>query len=63
MVFLPLVAAGMHHGLIALYTVQLETFGYVTLYPALAMVGAGQAERCHDEDIQNAAELYLLLRN
>lgn len=42
MFFLPMVAAGMHHGLIALYTVQLETFGYVTLYPALAMAGAGQ---------------------
>lgn len=42
MVFLPMVAAGMHHGLIALYTVQLETIGYVTLYPALAMAGAGQ---------------------
>ena len=42
MIFLPMVAAGMHHGLIALYTVQLETFGYVTLYPALAMAGAGQ---------------------
>ena len=40
--FLPMVAAGMHHGLIAMYTVQLETFGYVTLYPALAMAGAGQ---------------------
>ena len=33
---------GMHHGLVALYTVQLNTFGYVTLYPALAMAGAGQ---------------------
>ena len=40
--FLPMVAMGMHHGLIALYAVQLETFGYVTLYPALAMAGAGQ---------------------
>ena len=40
--FLPMVAAGMHHGLIALYTVQLDTLGYVTLYPALAMAGAGQ---------------------
>ena len=40
--FLPLVAAGMHHGLIALYTVQLEELGYVTLYPAFAMAGAGQ---------------------
>ena len=40
--FLPLVAMGMHHGLVALYTVQLETIGFVTLYPALAMAGAGQ---------------------
>lgn len=40
--FLPLVAAGMHHGLVALYSVQLEELGYVTLYPALAMAGAGQ---------------------
>lgn len=40
--FLPMVAMGMHHGLVALYTVQLESFGYVTLYPALAMAGAGQ---------------------
>lgn len=42
MLFLPLVAMGMHHGLVALYTVQLNTIGYVTLYPALAMAGAGQ---------------------
>lgn len=40
--FLPLVAAGMHHGFIALYSVQLAELGYVTLYPALAMAGAGQ---------------------
>src|SRR5699024_5052274 len=40
--FLPMVAMGMHHGLVALYSVQLETLGYVTLYPALAMAGAGQ---------------------
>lgn len=40
--FLPMVAMGMHHGLVALYSVQLEAFGYVTLYPALAMAGAGQ---------------------
>lgn len=43
--FLPMVAMGMHHGLVALYTVQLETFGYVTLYPALAMAGAGPGGR------------------
>ena len=40
--FLPMVAMGMHHGLIAIYAVQLEAFGYVTFYPALAMAGAGQ---------------------
>lgn len=40
--FLPLVAMGMHHGLVAIYSIQLEQFGYVTLYPALAMAGAGQ---------------------
>ncbi|SKB72909.1 PTS system, sucrose-specific IIC component [Lachnospiraceae bacterium] len=40
--FLPLVATGMHHGMVALYSVQLQEFGYVTLYPALAMAGAGQ---------------------
>ncbi len=40
--FLPLVAAGMHHGMVALYTVQLQEIGFITLYPALAMAGAGQ---------------------
>ena len=40
--FLPMVAMGMHHGLVALYSVQLAEMGYVTLYPALAMAGAGQ---------------------
>lgn len=40
--FLPMVAMGMHHGLVALYTVQLETFSAVYLYPALAMAGGGQ---------------------
>lgn len=42
LLFLPMVAMGMHHGLVALYTVQLNTLGFVTLYPALAMAGAGQ---------------------
>ena len=40
--FLPLVAVGMHHGLVALSSVQLAELGFVTLYPALAMAGAGQ---------------------
>lgn len=42
LLFLPMVAMGMHHGLVALYTVQLNMLGFVTLYPALAMAGAGQ---------------------
>lgn len=41
-IYLPMVAVGMHHGLVALFTVQLETLGFVTLYPALIMAGAGQ---------------------
>ena len=41
-VFLPLVASGMHHGLVALYAIQLHNLGFVTLYPAFAMAGAGQ---------------------
>ena len=41
-IFLPLVASGMHHGLVGLYIVQLEELGYITLYPSLAMAGAGQ---------------------
>lgn len=40
--FLPMAAAGMHHGLVGLYAIQLEELGYVTIYPALAMAGAGQ---------------------
>lgn len=61
--FLPMVAMGMHHGLVALYTVQLNALGYVTLYPALAMAGAGQvgaaialylkAKKCGNTRIQN----------
>lgn len=41
-VFLPLVAMGLHHSLIAVYTVQLDTITYITLYPALCMAGFGQ---------------------
>lgn len=52
--FLPMVAMGMHHGLVALYSVQLQAFGYVTLYPALAMAGAGQ--------VGAAIAIYLIAR-
>ena len=41
-ILLPLVACGMHHGLVALYAVQLQEFGYIMLLPALALAGAGQ---------------------
>nr|WP_252187543.1 PTS transporter subunit EIIC [Anaeromonas gelatinilytica] len=41
-VFLPMVLLGLHHGLIPIYAVQLEAFGGVSLFPVLAMAGAGQ---------------------
>lgn len=40
--FLPMVLLGLHHGLIPIYAVQLEAMGGVTLFPVLAMAGAGQ---------------------
>ena len=41
-VFLPMVLLGLHHGLIPIYAIQLEAFGGVSLFPVLAMAGAGQ---------------------
>lgn len=41
-VFLPMVLLGLHHGLIPIYSIQLEAMGGVTLFPCLAMAGAGQ---------------------
>lgn len=41
-VFLPMVLLGLHHGLIPIYAVQLERLGGVSLFPVLAMAGAGQ---------------------
>lgn len=41
--FLPMVLLGLHHGLIPIYAVQLEAMGGVSLFPVLAMAGAGQA--------------------
>ncbi len=40
--FLPMVLLGLHHGLIPIYAVQLEQMGGVSLFPVLAMAGAGQ---------------------
>ena len=64
--FLPLVALGMHHGLVALYAIQLQAMGYVTLYPALCMAGAGQvgaaiairhkAKQCGNEKVVAVAD-------
>lgn len=41
-VFLPMVLLGLHHGLIPIYAIQLEQMGGVSLFPVLAMSGAGQ---------------------
>jgi len=41
-VFLPMVLLGLHHGLIPIYSIQLTEMGGVTLFPVLAMAGAGQ---------------------
>lgn len=41
-IFLPMVLLGLHHGLIPIYAVQLEALGGVSLFPVLAMAGAGQ---------------------
>jgi PTS system sucrose-specific IIC component len=40
--FLPMVLLGLHHGLIPIYAIQLEVLGGVSLFPVLAMAGAGQ---------------------
>lgn len=40
--FLPMVLLGLHHGLIPIYTLQMEAMGGVSLFPVLAMGGAGQ---------------------
>ena len=40
--FLPMVLLGLHHGLIPIYAIQLEAMGGVSLFPVLAMSGAGQ---------------------
>lgn len=40
--FLPMVLLGLHHGLIPIYAIQLQALGGVTLFPVLAMAGAGQ---------------------
>ena len=40
--FLPMVLFGLHHGLIPIYAIQLEAMGGVSLFPVLAMAGAGQ---------------------
>lgn len=40
--FLPMVLLGLHHGLIPIYAIQLAEMGGVSLFPVLAMAGAGQ---------------------
>lgn len=53
-VFLPMVLLGLHHGLIPIYAIQLEAFGGVSLFPVLAMAGAGQ--------VGAAIAIYMLAR-
>lgn len=40
--FLPLVLLGLHRGLVPIYAIQIEAMGGTTLFPAVAMAGAGQ---------------------
>ena len=40
--FLPMVTFGLHHGLVGFYSELLTKYGFIQLYPALAMAGAGQ---------------------
>lgn len=40
--FLPLVLFGLHRGLTPIYALQIERLGGTTLFPAVAMAGAGQ---------------------
>jgi PTS system sucrose-specific IIC component len=37
-----MVLLGLHHGLIPIYAIQLESLGGISLFPVLAMAGAGQ---------------------
>ena len=53
-VFLPLVLLGLHHGLVPIYAIQLEQMGGVSLFPVLAMAGAGQ--------VGEALALYFMAR-
>lgn len=53
-VFLPMVLLGLHHGLIPIYAIQLEALGGVSLFPVLAMAGAGQ--------VGAAISIYLMCR-
>lgn len=41
-VFLVAVMMGMQYAFVALYSMELDRYGYVTLFPTLAMAGAGQ---------------------
>jgi len=53
--FLPMVVVGLHHGLIPFYMIQLQEFGNISLYPILAMAGAGQ--------VGAAIAVYVKIRN
>ncbi|MBR3358674.1 MAG: PTS transporter subunit EIIC [Solobacterium sp.] len=40
--FLPMVMAGLHRGLLPVYVLQIEKMGTTTLFPTVAMAGGGQ---------------------
>lgn len=62
-IFLPMVLLGLHHGLVPIYAIQLEQMGGVSLFPVLAMAGAGQvgaaiaiylkAKRCGNQRLKS----------
>lgn len=64
--FLPLVLLGLHRGLTPIYTLQIQDLGFTTLFPAVAMAGAGQvgaaialylkAKRCGNDRLRHIIE-------
>lgn len=68
--FLVAVMMGMQYAFVALYSMELDNFGYVTLFPTLAMAGAGQvgagialllkAKAVHNEQFSNVIRASIL---
>ena len=68
--FLVAVMMGMQYAFVALYSMELDNFGYVTLFPTLAMAGAGlvgagialllKAKAVHNEQFSNVIRASIL---